>query len=98
MARAVDKPTTRLTQRMQRTDRVLAILHAPSASRARMMEAAGTEAAFVGASGGVGAYTGRADGGGATMTACVIIAGGTARGAQVPVMMDDDTATVARSP
>jgi 2-methylisocitrate lyase-like PEP mutase family enzyme len=54
------KPTTRLQQLIQRTDRVLAVMHAPSAAHARLMEMAGAEAAFVGISGVVGAYTGLA--------------------------------------
>jgi hypothetical protein len=33
------KPTTRLQQLIHRTDRVLAVLHAPSAAHARLREA-----------------------------------------------------------
>jgi 2,3-dimethylmalate lyase len=51
------------------------VLHDPSAAHARIMEAAGVEVAFVGTSGVVGAYTGLADVGVATMTECVTIAG-----------------------
>jgi len=57
---ADSKPTTRLQQLIQRTDRVLAVMHAPSAAHARLMEMAGAGAAFVGTSGVVGAYTGLA--------------------------------------
>ncbi len=64
------KPTTRLQALIHRTDRGLAVLHAPSAAHARIMEAAGAEVAFVGTSGVVGAYTGMADVGIATMTDC----------------------------
>jgi hypothetical protein len=34
------QPTTRLQRLMHRIDRVLAVLHAPSAAHARLMEAA----------------------------------------------------------
>jgi 2,3-dimethylmalate lyase len=85
------KPTTRLQQLIHRTDRVLAVLHAPSAAHARLMEAAGAEVAFVGTSGVVGAYTGMADVGVATMTECVTIAGWIARSVRFPVIIDGDT-------
>jgi 2,3-dimethylmalate lyase len=85
------KPTTRLQQLIHRTDRVLAVLHAPSAAHARLMEAAGAEVAFVGTSGVVGAYTGLADVGVATMTECVTIAGWIARSVRFPVIIDGDT-------
>jgi 2-methylisocitrate lyase-like PEP mutase family enzyme len=85
------KPTTRLQQLIQRTDRVLAVLHAPSAAHARLMEAAGAEVAFVGTSGVVGAYTGLADVGVATMTECITIAGWIARSVRFPVIIDGDT-------
>ena len=42
-------------------DKVLAVLHPPSAAHARIMEKAGCEALFVGTGGVVGAYTGLAD-------------------------------------
>jgi 2-methylisocitrate lyase-like PEP mutase family enzyme len=54
------KPTTRLQQLIQRTAPVLAVMHAPSATHARLMEMTGAEAAFVGTSGVAGAYTGLA--------------------------------------
>jgi 2-methylisocitrate lyase-like PEP mutase family enzyme len=85
------KSTTRLQQLIHRTDRVLAVLHAPSAAHARLMEAAGAEVAFVGTSGVVGAYTGMADVGVATMTECVTIAGWIARSVRFPVIIDGDT-------
>lgn len=85
------KPSTRLQQLIHRTDRVLAVMHAPSATHARIMEAAGAEAAFVGTSGVVGSYTGLADVGVATMTECVTIAGWIARSVSMPVIMDGDT-------
>ena len=49
-----------LRERIHRTDRVLVVLHPPSAAHARIMELAGCEAAFVGTGGVVGAYTGLA--------------------------------------
>jgi 2-methylisocitrate lyase-like PEP mutase family enzyme len=55
------------------------------------MEAAGAEVAFVGTSGVVGAYTGLADVGVATMTECVTIAGWIARSVSFPVIIDGDT-------
>ena len=84
-------PTARLRQLIYRKDRVLAILHTPSAAHARIMEKAGCEAAFVGTSGVVGAYTGLADVGTATMTECVTIAGWIARSVDFPIIMDGDT-------
>src|SRR5688572_16081911 len=88
---AAIKPSQRLQQLIHRTDRVLAVLHAPSAAHARLMEAAGAEVAFVGTSGVVGAYTGLADVGTATMTECITIAGWIAQSVQFPVIVDGDT-------
>jgi len=76
---------------IHRKDRVLAVLHTPSAALARIMELAGCEAGFVGTSGVVGAYTGLADVGTATMTECVTIAGWIAQTVKFPVIMDGDT-------
>jgi 2-methylisocitrate lyase-like PEP mutase family enzyme len=81
----------RLQQLIHRQDRVLAVLHPPSAAHARIMEQAGCEAGFVGTGGVVGAYTGLADVGTATMTECVQIAGWIAQSVNFPVMMDGDT-------
>ncbi len=85
------KPTTRLQALIHRTDRSLGVMHAPSAAHARIMEAAGAEAAFVGTSGVVGTYTGMADVGIATMTECITIAGWIARSVSLPIIMDGDT-------
>lgn len=85
------KATTRLQTLIHRTDRGLAVMHAPSAAHARLMEAAGAEVAFVGTSGVVGAYTGMADVGIATMTECITIAGWIARSVSFPIIMDGDT-------
>ena len=64
-----------LQQLIHRKDKVLAVLHPPSAALARVMEQAGCEAGFVGTGGVVGAYTGHADVGTVTMMECVQIAG-----------------------
>lgn len=85
------RPTTRLRQLIHRTDRVLAVMHAPTAAHARLMELAGAEVAFVGTAGVVGAYTGLADVGVATMTECLTIAGWIAQSVRFPVIVDGDT-------
>src|SRR5438093_11956045 len=84
-------PTTRLQQLIHRTDRVLAVMHAPTAAHARLMELAGAEVAFVGTSGVVGTYTGLADVGVATMTECLTIAGWIAQSVRFPVIIVGDT-------
>jgi 2,3-dimethylmalate lyase len=76
---------------IRRNDKVLAVLHPPTAAHARIMEKAGCEAGFVGTGGVVGAYTGLADVGTLTMTECVQIAGWIAQAVSFPVMMDGDT-------
>ena len=55
------------------------------------MERAGCEALFVGTGGVVGAYTGLADVGTATMSECLTIAGWIADSVSIPVMVDGDT-------
>ena len=47
--------SAKLQHLIKRRERVLAILHTPTAAHARIMEQAGCEAAFVGTSGVVGA-------------------------------------------
>ena len=83
--------SARLQELIHRRDKVLAVLHPPSAAHARIMEKAGCEALFVGTGGVVGAYTGLADVGTATMTECVTIAGWIADSVSIPVIMDGDT-------
>jgi 2-methylisocitrate lyase-like PEP mutase family enzyme len=83
--------SARLRELIHRTDRVLVVLHPPSAAHARIMEQAGCEAAFVGTGGVVGAYTGLADVGTATMTECVQIASWIAQSVSFPVIVDGDT-------
>src|ERR1700749_1189157 len=75
----------------RRRDKVLAVPPPPTAAHARIMERAGCEALFVGTGGVVGAYTGLADVGMATMTECVTIAGWIADSVSIPVMIDGDT-------
>src|SRR6202007_511680 len=76
---------------IHRRDKVLAVLHPPTAAHARIMEKAGCEALFVGTGGVVGAYTGLSDVGTATMTECATIAGWIADSVSIPVIMDGDT-------
>src|SRR6476646_5234412 len=83
--------SARLQDLIHRRDKVLAVLHPPTAAHARIMEKAGSEALFVGTGGVVGAYTGLADVGTATMTECVTIAGWIADSVSYPVIMDGDT-------
>src|SRR5262245_66666110 len=83
--------TTCLRQLINRTDRVLSVLHPPNAACARIMEKAGCEAGFVGTGGVVGAYTGLADVGALTLLECVTVAGWIAQSVLFPVIMDGDT-------
>jgi 2-methylisocitrate lyase-like PEP mutase family enzyme len=83
--------SARLKQLIHRKDKVLAVLHPPTAAHARVMQAAGCEAGFVGTGGVVGTYTGLADVGTMTMTECVQVAGWIAQAVDFPVMMDGDT-------
>src|SRR5438046_9985063 len=84
-------PSARLQQLIHRRDKVLAVLHPPTAAHARIMERAGCEALFVGTGGVVGAYTGLADVGTATLSECVEIAGWIADSVSIPVIMDGAT-------
>ena len=85
------RPTTGLRRLINRTDRVLSVLHPPNAACARIMEKAGCEVGFVGTGGVVGAYTGLADVGALTMLECVTVAGWIAQAVKFPVIMDGDT-------
>jgi 2-methylisocitrate lyase-like PEP mutase family enzyme len=58
--------SAKLQTQIHRRDKVLAVLHPPTAAHARIMEKAGCEALFVGTGGVVGAYTSLADVGTAT--------------------------------
>jgi len=81
----------RLRDLIHRKNKVLVVLHSPTATHARIMERAGCEAGFVGTSGVVGSYTGLADVGTATLTECVQIAGWIAQSVKFPIIMDGDT-------
>ena len=83
--------STRLKQLIHRKDKVLAVLHPPTAAHGRVMEHAGCEAGFVGTGGVVGTYTGLADVGTLTMTECVQVAAWIAQAVNFPVMLDGDT-------
>src|SRR5688572_15747747 len=85
------KPGARLRILLARRDKVLVVLHPPTATHARIMEQAGCECGFVGTSGVVGSYTGLSDVGTATMTECVQIAGWIAQSVSFPVILDGDT-------
>jgi 2-methylisocitrate lyase-like PEP mutase family enzyme len=76
---------------MRRRDRVVTVMHTPSAGLARAMDEAGAEAGFVGTSGVVGAYTGMEDVGVASIPECVMIGGWIARAVRFPVILDGDT-------
>ena len=82
---------TQLRALLERKDRVLVVLHPPTAAHARIMARAGCEVGFVGTGGVVGAYTGLADVGALTMTECVQIAGWIAQSVEFPIIMDGDT-------
>lgn len=83
--------TERFQQLIRRKDKVLAVLHPPTAAHGRVMEKAGCEAGFVGTGGVVGTYTGMADVGTMSMPECVQVAGWIAQAVNFPVMMDGDT-------
>jgi 2-methylisocitrate lyase-like PEP mutase family enzyme len=88
---ATDPASTQLRRLLNRTDRVLSVLHPPTAACARIMEKAGCEVGFVGTGGVVGGYTGLADIGTLTMLECVTVAGWIAQSVKFPVIMDGDT-------
>src|SRR5580692_1776731 len=83
--------SARLQELIHRRDKVLAVMHPPTAAHAQIMEKAGRETLFVRTRGVVGAYTGLSDVGTATMTECVTIAGWIADSVSIPVMIDGDT-------
>src|ERR671912_2712613 len=85
------KSTTRLRQLLRRKNKVLAVLGAPNAFHAKIMEANGVEACFVGTSITGGNYTGQPDLGVLSMTECVEFAKWIARAVKIPVILDGDT-------
>src|ERR1044072_5023914 len=76
---------------LRRQERVLAVLGAPNAFHAKIMEANGVEACFVGTSITGGNYTGLPDVGILSSTECVGIARWIARSMEIPVILDGDT-------
>ena len=85
------RATTKLRQLLRRKNKVLAVLGAPNAFHAKIMEANGVEACFVGTSITGGNYTGLPDLGILSMTECVEIAKWIARSVKIPVILDGDT-------
>jgi 2-methylisocitrate lyase-like PEP mutase family enzyme len=85
------RPSTKLRQLLRRKNKVLAVLGAPNAFHAKIMEANGVEACFVGTSITGGNYTGLPDLGILSMTECVEIAKWIARSVKIPVILDGDT-------
>src|SRR5919199_4156903 len=85
------RPTTKLRRLLRRKNRVLAVLGAPNAFHAKIMEANGVEACFVGTSITGGNYTGLPDTGVLSSTECVEFGGYIARSVSYPVILDGDT-------
>jgi 2,3-dimethylmalate lyase len=85
------RPSTKLRQLLRRKNKVLAVLGAPNAFHAKIMEANGVEACFAGTSITGGNYTGLPDLGILSMTECVAIAKWIARSVKIPVILDGDT-------
>ena len=81
----------KLKKLLARRGKVLAVLGAPNAFHAKLMEANGVEACFVGTSITGGNYTGLPDLGILSMTECVGIAKWIARSVKIPVILDGDT-------
>src|SRR5947207_5843542 len=88
---ASSSKSQKLRELLARKDRVLTVLHPPTAALARIMERGGCEAGFVGTSAVVGGITGLADVGTATMTECVQIGRWIASSVEFPVILDGDT-------
>ncbi|HUC99042.1 MAG TPA: isocitrate lyase/PEP mutase family protein [Candidatus Polarisedimenticolaceae bacterium] len=84
-------PAKKLRQLLGRKNKVLAVLGAPNAFHAKIMEANGVEACFVGTSITGGNYTGQPDLGILSMTECVEFAKWIARAVKIPVILDGDT-------
>jgi 2-methylisocitrate lyase-like PEP mutase family enzyme len=84
-------PSSKLKKLLHRKGKVLAVLGAPNAFHAKIMEANGVEACFVGTSITGGNYTGLPDLGLLSMTECLQIAKWIARSVRIPVILDGDT-------
>lgn len=87
----MNEKSKRLQALIRRKDKVLVVLHPPTAMHGRIMEKAGCEAGFVGTGGVVGTYTGMADVGTMTMTECVQVAQWIAQSVNFPIILDGDT-------
>jgi len=87
----MQKKSEILRSLMNRKDKVLSVMHTPTAAMARVMEQSGCEVGFVGTGGVVGGYTGLSDVGALNMIECVNIASWIANSVSFPVMMDGDT-------
>jgi 2-methylisocitrate lyase-like PEP mutase family enzyme len=85
------KPAAKLRKLLHRKDKVLVVLGAPNAFHAKIMEANGVEACFVGTSITGGNYTGLPDLGVLSMSECVDIGKYVARSVKIPVILDGDT-------
>jgi 2-methylisocitrate lyase-like PEP mutase family enzyme len=83
--------TAKFQELIKRQDKILVMMHPPTAFHGKIMEKAGAEALFVGTAGVVGAYTGMIDVGVANMMECVQVGGWVARAVGIPVMLDGDT-------
>src|SRR5918995_6470496 len=81
----------KLKKLLRRPGKVLAVLGAPNAFHAKIMEASGVEACFVGTSITGGNYTGLPDLGILSLTECVDFARWIARSVRIPVILDGDT-------
>jgi 2-methylisocitrate lyase-like PEP mutase family enzyme len=84
-------PGLKLKKLLRRKGKVLAVLGAPNAFHAKIMEANGVEACFVGTSITGGNYTGLPDLGILSLTECVGFAKWIARSVKIPVILDGDT-------
>src|SRR4030095_15134927 len=84
-------PGLKLKKLLRRRGKVLAVLGAPNAFHAKIMEASGVEACFVGTSITGGNYTGLPDLGILSMTECVGFAKWIRREVKMPVILDGDT-------
>ncbi len=85
------KTTTRLKRLLKRRGKVLAVLGAPNAFHAKIMEANGVQACFVGTSITGGNYTGLPDLGILNLSECVQFGKWIARSVKIPVILDGDT-------
>ena len=84
-------PGLKLRRLLHRPGKVLAVLGAPNAFHAKIMEANGVKACFVGTSITGGNYTGLPDLGILSLTECVDFAKWIARSVHIPVILDGDT-------